>query len=274
MPHGFEDIESADEDGIIHEPAQEDAGPGACNQINGELKDKVDDKANSDEDDEEIKEKDDEDDEDEQKDQPEKEAPEASQDADDVSDDDAEGVAKGEEDLDDDMDEEEEEHFIVQTIRKHKFVEDAVYYYIKWQGYPEKDNTWEPEEHLIPHARQLLADYHEKIGGIPKPRIKKTRSRRALREEPSFEDPQPKKRQRRGEDASTADDSEDQWLPDTEDWEPLVAKVETIESDGKGQYNAYLKFTNGKRTKVSTKLIRRHCPRPLVDFYEGHLKFT
>ena len=55
-----------------------------------------------------------------------------------------------EEDDDDSGDEESE--FIVEDIRHHKWQNGEFYYKIKWQGWPEKDNTWEPTDSLLPYV--------------------------------------------------------------------------------------------------------------------------
>lgn len=76
---------------------------------------------------------------------------EAAGDAEDDDDEDLEGKAKvGEEDEDDDEDEEAE--FNVESIQDHKFFKGKLLYFIKWQNYPEEENTWEPEEHLLPYV--------------------------------------------------------------------------------------------------------------------------
>jgi Chromo (CHRromatin Organisation MOdifier) domain len=40
----------------------------------------------------------------------------------------------------------------------------ALQYLIKWKGYPESDNTWEPTSHL--HAPQLIKEYQKHIGKL------------------------------------------------------------------------------------------------------------
>src|SRR6267142_1588452 len=53
-----------------------------------------------------------------------------------------------------------ENEYEVETIRKHRHFgrNKRLQYLLKWRGYPESDNTWEPVEQL--HAPQLLKDYH------------------------------------------------------------------------------------------------------------------
>jgi len=69
-------------------------------------------------------------------------------------------------------------------------------------------------------------------------------------------------------------DPTESWTPKKEDWEPLVEKIETVEKDTTGQLVAYVVFKNGKKTKVGMDKIYRHCPRPMLNFYENHLRFS
>jgi chromobox protein 1 len=49
--------------------------------------------------------------------------------------------------------------------------------------------------------------------------------------------------------------------------------VATVEKSESGQLMAYIEFRNGRKTKVSMDQVYRHCPRPMLKFYEEHLKF-
>jgi len=44
--------------------------------------------------------------------------------------------------------EEEDQEFEVERVVARRVVEGAPHYLIKWKGYPDSDNTWEPEENL------------------------------------------------------------------------------------------------------------------------------
>ena len=46
------------------------------------------------------------------------------------------------------FEEPEEEVYSVEKIVKKRIVEGKVLYYLKWMGYPESENTWEPVENL------------------------------------------------------------------------------------------------------------------------------
>jgi len=52
-----------------------------------------------------------------------------------------------------------EEQYEVEAIQAHRCQERKIQYLIKWKGYPESDNTWEPKENL--QAPRLVKEYHE-----------------------------------------------------------------------------------------------------------------
>jgi hypothetical protein len=53
-----------------------------------------------------------------------------------------------------------ENEYEVETIRNHRYFgkQKKLQYLLKWKGYPESDNTWEPATQV--HAPQLVKQYH------------------------------------------------------------------------------------------------------------------
>ena len=51
-----------------------------------------------------------------------------------------------------------EEQYKVEAIRSHRHHQCKLQYLIKWKGYPESDNTWEPIDNV--QAPQLIRKYH------------------------------------------------------------------------------------------------------------------
>jgi len=42
----------------------------------------------------------------------------------------------------------EENEYVIEKILNKKDLKGKIYYFVKWEGYPDSDNTWEPIEHL------------------------------------------------------------------------------------------------------------------------------
>ena len=64
--------------------------------------------------------------------------------------------------------EEEEEEYEVEQILYHKqHYKTNYFYYVKWKGYDESDNTWEPYKNLN-GCCQLRDSYHARIDQLEK----------------------------------------------------------------------------------------------------------
>ena len=71
--------------------------------------------------------------------------------------------------------EEEPEEYTVEKILSKRIKNGRIEYLLKWNGFPDSDNTWEPRENLI--CQELLEEYESSLAGKPKDK-KKTESKR------------------------------------------------------------------------------------------------
>ena len=74
-------------------------------------------------------------------------------------------------DKDDDSDDEEEENYEVERILEKKGVGKKLRYLVKWKGWPEEDNTWEPVDNLT-NAKDLIEAFEKnlKSAAVAKPK--------------------------------------------------------------------------------------------------------
>ncbi|KAE8227636.1 hypothetical protein CF326_g7463 [Tilletia indica] len=72
---------------------------------------------------------------------------------------------------DDDDDDDDQDEYEIEAVRDHKYVGKGarrqIHYLIKWKGYPESDNTWEPEENTE-NSKDAVDEYWKHHEGEPK----------------------------------------------------------------------------------------------------------
>ena len=72
----------------------------------------------------------------------------------------------------------------VENILKHRRTRNnTLEFQVKWKGYPITESTWEPEDNLLEHSKEILDDYHRRkkiaqTSQSAKPSSRRTRTRR------------------------------------------------------------------------------------------------
>ena len=61
------------------------------------------------------------------------------------------------------------------------------------------------------------------------------------------------------------------YMPKTQIWDNEIHKIQTIQRNHVGKLTVYIHWKNGKNTKVGMDKVYRHCPIPMLRFYEQHL---
>jgi len=165
---------------------------------------------------------------------------------------------------------ESEEEFIVEKILDKRIVRGKTEYYLKWKGYDESENTWEPEENLT--CPDLIANFEEQW---KKKQIKKSESQL------------PKKH--KAADSTTTEDKKDKKKKKIDD-KPEV-KNELVKTSGferglkperiigatdtSGELMFLMKWTGTDEADlVRSKEARQKCPQLIIEFYEKHLTWN
>ena len=125
-------------------------------------------------------------------------------------------------------------------------------------------------------AKDILDTYHRSISGKPDPKsAKKRKSTASLRDSAAEPSPVPTRKKRKEEPYESADDDlpedEKDWTPNTVNWDSQIQTIETVERDELGNLSALIRFTNGRRVKIGMNMVYKHCPIPMLKFYENHL---
>ncbi|XP_059408026.1 chromobox protein homolog 1a isoform X1 [Carassius carassius] len=151
--------------------------------------------------------------------------------------------------------EEEEEEYVVEKVLDRRVVKGRVEFLLKWKGFSDEDNTWEPQDNL--DCPDLIAEYMQKH----KPNDKKESSvkRKGESDTDGGEDSRPKKRK----------DEQDKPRGFARGLEPERIIGAT---DSSGELMFLMKWKNSDEADlVPAKEANVKCPQVVISFYEERL---
>lgn len=74
--------------------------------------------------------------------------------------------------------EEEEKEYDVEKILDKRLRNNKVEYFLKWSGYDDTGNTWEPVKHLKPNCKHLIRDFEKKLKQTKKDHLERGHKRK------------------------------------------------------------------------------------------------
>ncbi|XP_054161927.1 chromobox protein homolog 1-like [Oppia nitens] len=160
--------------------------------------------------------------------------------------------------------EEEEEEYVVEKILDKRTRGGRVEYYLKWKGYSEEDNTWEPVENL--DCPDLIAEYEEQ-------RKKKKAENKAKEDQKSTtsnKDPKSVKKpvtESERKKKKSEDESKPRGFDRGLDPEKIIGAT-----DASGELMFLIKWKDSEEADlVPAKLANVKCPQVVIKFYEERL---
>jgi chromobox protein 5 len=197
---------------------------------------------------------------------------------------------------------EEEEEYVVEKIVDRRVVKGGkIEYFLKWKGYDDSQNTWEPRENL--DCPELIKEFENKRKAKEEAKAKEAKSSKATKRKgddvesnnkaDTSEDedlvPAPKKDRKSSttskpskNNSSSKSNKENRESDEEVDDEFEEGKtgfdmgyvpekiIGATDQDGQLLFLVQWKGKN-KAQLVASKIARKHCPDLVIDFYEARL---
>ncbi|XP_013783354.1 chromobox protein homolog 1-like [Limulus polyphemus] len=154
--------------------------------------------------------------------------------------------------------EEEEEEYIVEKILDKRIQAGKVEYFLKWKGYPESENTWEPEENL--DCPELISEYEEKQKVDVEEKKDSSDKKRKINGTEKRESSQKKKKK-------VEEDNKPRGFDRGLDPERIIGAT-----DSSGELMFLIKWKGSDEADlVPARLANVKCPQVVIQFYEERL---
>lgn len=179
-----------------------------------------------------------------------------------------------------------EEEYIVEKILDRRIVKGKVEYYIKWEGYGQDENTWEPEENLT--CPELIKEFENqrklKEGKKKEKEKEKLTTKKSLSNAESSEenskDSSSVTKKRKDKDLGSENSEKKEKKKKIDDTPKGFAKnlePETIlgASDSTGELMLLMKWKGvDEADLVPAKEANVKCPQIVIKFYEERLTWN
>lgn len=171
----------------------------------------------------------------------------------------------------------EDEEYSVEKILDKRFQNGKVEYFLKWKGYSDEDNTWEPEENL--DCPELIDEFEEKLKQRkekekkPKETTERGRKRTLSNSNSSVTDAGSSKERRKASPAKTKSNTEEEEPKGTLGFHRGLEAEKIIgATDTSGQLMFLLKWKGVEEADlVPAKTANELCPQVVIKFYEERL---
>ncbi|XP_046553181.1 chromobox protein homolog 1-like isoform X2 [Haliotis rubra] len=152
-----------------------------------------------------------------------------------------------------DAEEEEEEEYTVEKVVDGRMRNGKKEYLLKWKGYPDSENTWEPEENL--DCPDLIADYEDKR--------KKKEQEKKRKQANGMDDGSSKKKKKVAEEDDNKPRGFDRGLQP----ERIIGAT-----DSSGELMFLMKWKDSDEADlVPARQANVKCPQIVIAFYEERL---
>lgn len=154
--------------------------------------------------------------------------------------------------------EEEEEEYIVEKVVDMRFNKGKKEFLLKWKGYPDTENTWEPKENL--DCPDLIAEFES---NYKKKKDEEKKKKRVAKDTPDDESGSTKKKKRVAEEEDNKPRGFDRGLQP----ERIIGAT-----DSSGELMFLMKWKDSDEADlVPARQANIRCPQIVIAFYEERL---
>jgi len=157
----------------------------------------------------------------------------------------------------------EEEEFIVEKILKKRMNKKIVEYFIKWEGFDDSENTWEPARNL--NCPEMISDFENKLK-----KQKNEKDHDKTKEEKIFSTKRPAEADKPNEEKTKKIAKSQNGFDRGLKAEEIIGATET-----NGQVYFLIKWAGTTDSElVPSKIANIQIPQMVIAFYESRLTWS